>query len=114
VTDTLTINTDASTTAMLSLPGVGSSSGGILAATALWLPGLLALSGLLGRKRNRSCLRRLLLLAFCLAFASLGGVTGCGGGSNNNDAKAGSYSIPINLTVGGGTTQTVTATVVVR
>jgi hypothetical protein len=38
--------------------------------------------------------------------------TGCGG--SNNDAQAGTYSIPVTITLANGNTQTISATVTVQ
>ena len=112
VTDTLTINTAAPTLAALEMPA-GANGGSVFAALTLWLPAsMLALFGL---RRKAAPLPR--LLAVCLFTLSLAGaltLTGCGSTSPNIKAAPGTYSIPITLTLSGGVTNSLTATVVVQ
>jgi uncharacterized repeat protein (TIGR03803 family) len=113
VKDTLTIHTGPAQTAMLSSPSNGPSI--LYLGMLLWLPGsLTALGVLFLRKRKPSYARNLLLLAIvCLGLAGVGAITGCGAGPSG-DAKAGTYTIPVTLTLASGATQTVTATVIVQ
>jgi hypothetical protein len=110
VTDTLTVSTDAPTTAFnRALPEKGS-----WAASFAWIPGSLTLLFVLRRrKRYMPTTRYQVLCFFCAALTLLGTLSGCGR-SSSPDAKAGTYQIPISLTLGGGVTQTVSATVIVQ
>jgi Bacterial Ig-like domain (group 3)/Putative Ig domain len=118
VTDTLTVSTDAPMTAILRQPGDRGSRSGLFAATAFWLPGsLAAMLGMIGRKwrhagpRQRNLLRKLWIIVL-LCVASEGGLSSCAGSSN--DAHAGTYKIPITLTLKGATKQNISATVIVE
>jgi uncharacterized repeat protein (TIGR03803 family) len=114
VTDTLTIHTGPAQSVTLS-PSSPLTTSGIYLGMFLWLPGsLMGLCGLFRRNRKPFCVRSLLILAIvCLGLAGLGTLTGCGGGPNQ-DARAGTYTIPVTLTLASGTTQTVSATVIVQ
>jgi hypothetical protein len=119
VTDTLTINTAAPTTAALSAARPGEMAYSLFCAPALVLPELLMVSGSFRSKRNRSSKRRFTILAFfCVVFLGLGTMTGCGGGGGgshaSNAALPGTYSIPISVTVAGQAAQNVSVTVVVH
>jgi hypothetical protein len=113
-TDTVTINTTTTpTAAMLSAPHLFGQGNGIFSAMVLGLPGsLFALFGLKRRKQYQG-LRRLLMVAlFCLATLGVGALSGCGGSLNT---ATGSYTVPVTLSLsGGGTSQTVNATVIVQ
>jgi CubicO group peptidase (beta-lactamase class C family) len=116
-TDTLTIRTTTDTVAALT-PALHPSGplNEILSAISLWLPGsLLAMFGFKRGKRSPR-LRRLLLLGFtCLAGLGIGVLTGCGTSADlSTSTPAGSYTVPVILTVSGGTGQTVNATVIVQ
>jgi len=114
VTDTLTISTDAKTTAMLSPPRAGSVAGGIVAAGVLWLPGILILAGHFRRNGKRLSARRLIALGvFCLAIVAAGSMSGCGG-TASKDAKPGTYTLPVTITVAGEAVQNVSVTLVVQ
>lgn len=113
-TDTLTINTAASTNATAVSLMNSDRSGSVFPAMLLWLPGSLgALAGVFRRKLKRHVARRLWVIAIlCLGLAAVGVGTGCGGSSK--DAKAGTYSIPVKITLANGSSQTVDATVTVQ
>jgi uncharacterized repeat protein (TIGR03803 family) len=113
VSDTLTIHTMAAQTTMLSSPSDG--TGILYSGLFLWLPvSLTGLGVLFRRKQKSSSARNLFLLAIlCLGLAAVGTFTGCGAGPSR-DAKAGTYTIPVTLTLAGGATQTVNATVIVQ
>jgi len=51
-----------------------------------------------------------------LCFAAMSIFTSCGGsaGGSANNAQPGTYSVPITLTLDGGATQNVNATVIVK
>jgi hypothetical protein len=114
VTDSLTINSAPAKSALLSSPLDRGRPGQAYPAMMLWLPGsLAALIGVFPRKRKRPFARRLWMLA--ILFLGLGGtavLSGCGGSSN--DARPGTYSIPVTLTLSSGAAQTVNATVIVQ
>jgi uncharacterized repeat protein (TIGR03803 family) len=114
ITDTLTIHTASTQSATLS-PSSPLTTSGIYLGMFLWLPGsLMSLCGLFGRNRKPFCVRSLLILAIvCLGLAGMGTLTGCGGGPSP-DARAGTYAIPVTLTLASGATQTVSATVIVQ
>jgi len=85
-------------------------------ALTLCLPGSLAtLFGLVGRKRRRQARRPRNLSLWIMAVLCLTGaaiLTGCG--TSISDAAAGTYTIPITISGGGGVSQTVSATVIVQ
>jgi uncharacterized repeat protein (TIGR03803 family) len=115
ITDTLTITTSVPTaTAMLvpNHPGAEGLSGNrSLATLALLLP--CSMAALFGLRRRGIVLPRLLVLALLgLGLASATSLTGCGGSSNN--AVAGTYSIPVTLSVAGGVNQIVSTTIIVK
>jgi hypothetical protein len=119
VTDTLTINTGATTVGMLSEPRSG-AAGGIFVASALWVPGLLSLFGVFRRNGKRFSSRRLIVLGiFCLAMMGVGSLTGCGGSTSSaaaatTTAKPGTYAVPVSIMVAGEPTQSVSVTIVVK
>jgi hypothetical protein len=112
--DTLTVSTEAPLMAMMRKPVDGVTSRGLLAAAALWFPGSLAvLLGLVRRKRrpaNRNGRNLWIVALLCFAAASI--FTGCSASMNN--ARPGTYTIPITLTLSGGATQNVNASVIVK
>jgi uncharacterized repeat protein (TIGR03803 family) len=115
-TETLTINTaaNASTTAMLRQPerGDGRRSLSSFTTMALLFPGsLLALLGI--SRRRGSLLPRVWMLGLLLLIAA-GATTLSGCGSSGIAAAPGNYAIPVNLTLAGGTSQTINATVIVK
>jgi hypothetical protein len=105
-TDVLTITTNNSSMTQAEPLG-GQSSGRLLFAISL-LP-LWALP-LAGARRGLSRLYRLFALA--VLAVGLGAICGCGG--HEHLAAPGTYSIPITLQLSGGTTQQVTASVIVQ
>ncbi len=116
---TLTIATNAaSTSAMIE----GSARPGAWQGARVWsasllLPGTLGLMGF-GLRRRRKGLRGLLHMSVAMLLcAGLLGVAGCGGGTNNN-AAAGSYTVPVvltpSVTTGGVVAQTVNIAVTVQ
>jgi hypothetical protein len=109
-TDVLTVNTAATSTALLMPPG---GANGVLAAIMLWLP--ISLLGLSRRKWRKIPIARMLamLTLLWIGFAGIAAMVGCGKGSSDA-TPAGTYSIPISLTFAGGTSQTVNATVTVQ
>ncbi len=113
-TDTLTINTAASTSSMVVSPMNLGRTNSLLPAMFLWLPGSLgALAGLFRRKLKRGSALKLWAIAImCLGLGAAGASIGCGGPSL--DAKAGTYSIPVTITLANGSTQTVSASVTVQ
>ncbi len=112
VSDTLTINTAAPTLAALEMPA-STNGGSVLAALTLWLPAsILVLFGL--RRKAAPFPRLLVLCVLTLSLAGVVTVSGCGSSSPNIDASPGTYNIPVNLTIAGGMTQAVTATVIVK
>jgi hypothetical protein len=114
VTDTFTLNTSASSVAAVQ------RNTGIYSAELLWLPGsLLALLGFSRRKRLTLSTRLLSMAGLlCVGLATLGALSGCSSSpSSANSARvtpAGTYSVPVVLTLSGGGTQTVSATVFVQ
>ena len=118
MTDTLTVSTNA-LTGMLSTPPNPQTRNITVLAITLWLPGSMAgLFGLVRRNRRRPVprLRNLWIVAIlCLV---MGGLTSCGSSSGNTtaspNAAAGTYTIPITLSLAGSATQTVNATVIVQ
>ena len=114
-TDVLTINTAATKTALLSSHTISRNSIDMYPAMALWLPGsLTALLGIFRRRRGRGSARWPGLLSLlCLGLVGFGCLSGCGG-SSSNGARPGTYTIPVELTLTSGMTQTVNATVVVK
>ena len=113
-TDTLTVNTAASTNAMVVSPMNSGGSRSVFLAMLLWLPGSLgALAGVFRRNLKRRLASRLLIIAIIWSgLAAVGVCTGCGGSSS--DAQAGTYSIPVTITLANGNTQTISATVTVQ
>jgi Bacterial Ig-like domain (group 3)/Putative Ig domain len=114
VTDTLSIHTTPAQTATLSSQQKTALVGSIYLGMSLWLPGSLAvLASIFRRSRKASATQRLWILGIlCLGLAGVGTLTGCGGSSN--DAQPGTYTIPVTLALANGSTQTVSATVVVQ
>lgn len=120
VMDTLTISTDApSTSAMAATVNRGAPTAPIVAG-ALWLPGfalpgaLAVLFGVAPRRRrlpSQAPLRSLRVFAI-LGLIACGLLSSCGG--SNNDAKAGTYTIPVSVSVGGGATQNISVSVVIQ
>ena len=115
VTDTLTVSTGGQTGMMFGPRNAQTGSSAVLALT-LCLPGSLAtLFGLVGRKRRRQARRPRNLSLWIMAVLCLTGaaiLTGCG--TSISDAAAGTYTIPITISGGGGVSQTVSATVIVQ
>jgi hypothetical protein len=69
--------------------------------------------GLLRRRGGRAARRqRNFWIIAILCLTAAGALTSCG--RSNNNARAGTYSIPITLTLAGGATQNVSATVVIE
>ncbi len=115
-TDTLTVSTNGSQAAALVKPAIGpnrgGAGGGLFTATTLWLPGsLAALLGLVRRRQKGAALRDFWIIAI-LGLVAMGTLSSCGGSSNN--ARPGTYSIPISISVSGEATQNITATVMVQ
>gem|GEM_PF-4590566 len=83
-------------------------------ALVLWMPGsLLLLPGIFRRKLPSRTRRGTWFLGiFLLALAATGSSTGCGGASS--DAVPGTYPISVALTLSGGSTQQISATVTVQ
>ena len=113
-TDTLTVNTAASANAMVVSPMNSGRSSSVFLAMLLWLPGSLgALAGVFRRNPKRRLASRLWVIAIiCSGLAAVGVCAGCGGSSN--DAQAGTYSIPVTITLANGNAQTINATVTVQ
>jgi hypothetical protein len=113
-TDTLTVSTNAPATAMLLEPRNGGTRNSLFTTTTFWLPGsLAAMMGLVLKNRRRSAPRwRNLWIIAILCLAGAAALTGCGG--SNNNARAGTYTIPVTLTLAGGATQNVSATVTIE
>jgi len=113
-TDTLTVNTTtAPVSAMLSAPQPFGRGSGVFSAVAFGLPGsLIALFGLKGRKQYPALRRLLMVTLFCLTTLWVGALSGCGGSSTNT--ATGSYTVPMTLSLSGGTSQTVNATIIVQ
>ena len=109
-TSTLTIGT-TSTSALLApqRPGSLATPGVLSAFTLLPFTGGLTIFAL--RRRGYGNMRLLTALAFLSAGALLG-LSGCGG-SDNNNAVTGTYTVPVNVTASG-TTSTVNLTVTVQ
>jgi Pro-kumamolisin, activation domain/Bacterial Ig-like domain (group 3)/Abnormal spindle-like microcephaly-assoc'd, ASPM-SPD-2-Hydin len=114
-TDTLTINTMAASSAMSPLQSFGGSAG-ILAAATLWAPGSLAALFAFGRRKRLSVsAQRLWMMAMlCLGLGSAAMLGGCGSSPKSTTTAAGSYTIPITLSLSGGSVQTVNAAVTVQ
>jgi hypothetical protein len=113
VTDTLTIHTMSQTAAFT--PSSPPAKSGIYLGTVIWLPAsFMGLCGLFRRKRKPLRVRSLLTITvICLGLAGIETLIGCAGGPSR-DARAGTYAIPVTLTLASGSTQTVSATVVVQ
>jgi len=113
VSDTLTIHTMSQTAALT--PSSPLAKSGIYLGMVLWLPAsFMGLCGLLRRKRKPFRVRSLLTITvICLGLAGTETLIGCAGGPSR-DAQAGTYTIPVTLTLASGSTQTVSATVVVQ
>jgi hypothetical protein len=117
-TDTLTVSTKGPLKAALVkhsvLPDSEGMPNGLFTATVFWLPGsLAAVFGLFRRKRRGSSRnKRNLWLTAILLFGGVGAISSCGGTSNV--AHPGTYTIPIELSLSGGATQDISATVVVQ
>jgi multidrug efflux pump subunit AcrA (membrane-fusion protein) len=71
-----------------------------------------AMLGLKRRKRRHSNPRTVLWMIAILLWIGAGALSSCGGKSSF--ATPGTYTIPITLTVSGGSTQSINATVVVE
>jgi hypothetical protein len=120
VTDTLTVSTDAPSAQASLTTRTSDGQTAFLIAATLWLPSF-ALPGALAvlfrpaprRRRSplHSRLRSFGILA-TLGLIACGLLSSCGGSSN--DAKAGTYTIPISVSVDGGATQSISVTVVVK
>jgi len=110
VTDTLTVSTNAPQMAMLQKP----ADTGLFASSTLWFPGsLVGMLGLIGlRRRSTTRHPRNLWMVGTLCFASACIFAGCA--TSTNDAHPGTYTIPVSLTLKGGASQTVNATVIVE
>jgi hypothetical protein len=112
-TDTLTVSTNAAATAELNIPGGNGRLDSLLLAALLWLPGsAAAIFGLKRRKKKQSTSRQILGMIAILLWIGAGALIGCGGKSSF--AAPGTYTIPITLTVSGGSTQNINATVIVE
>jgi subtilase family serine protease len=112
LTNMLTINTGTTAPSTVSLGRLGGFEKRILAATAFWLP---ASAGLLvsRRKRRSAPLARIWMLGLlCFGFAGFTAMSGCGRG--DHEAPVGSYTVPVNLTAPGATSQTVSVAVTVQ
>jgi uncharacterized repeat protein (TIGR03803 family) len=112
VTDHLTVSTGGLARMMFRPPDAQPRNTTVLA-TTLWLPGSLAtLFGLARRNRRRPAprLRNLWIIAI-LCLASAATLTSC---ATSIDAPAGTYTIPITISVAGGPSQTISATVIVQ
>jgi hypothetical protein len=97
---------------MLSAPVLFGRRSAALLAVTLSLPGPLVV--LLGFKRRKALHRLLILAVFCLAILGLGALSGCGGSGNSTTVKPGSYSVPVVLSLTGGSSQTVNATIIIQ
>jgi len=115
-TDILTVNTTtAPASAMLSAPHPSGRGSGVFSALALVLPGsLFALFGLKRRKQYPALRRLLMVTLFCLATLWVGTLSGCGGSSKSTKTAPGSYTVPMTLSLGGGASQTVNATIIIQ
>jgi len=112
-TDTLTVSTNATATAQLRIPGESGRFDSLALAALLWLPGsIAAMFGLKRRKTKHSTSRPVLWMIAILLWIGAGALSSCGGKSSF--AAPGTYTIPITLTVSGGSTQSINATVVVE
>jgi hypothetical protein len=112
-TDTLTVSTNATSTAQLRIPGENGRFDSLALAALLWLPGsIAAMFGLKRRKTKHSTSRPVLWLIAILLWIGAGALSSCGGKSSFT--APGTYTIPITLTVSGGSTQSINATVVVE
>jgi uncharacterized repeat protein (TIGR03803 family) len=113
-TDTLTVSTDAPLTAALSRPDISKAPGGLFTATIFWLPGSLATVFGLFRRRQEGAASR--TGSFCiialLLLASVGALSSCG--ASSRFARPGTYTIPVTISGAGGTSQSITATVIVE
>jgi Bacterial Ig-like domain (group 3)/Putative Ig domain len=112
VTDTLTVNTEASSAAAHS-PATPWNAGPTSFALVLCMPGsLLVLLGICRKSPFRTARNTCLLGTVLLMLAAADAISGCGSASNN--ATPGTYSVPIVLTLSGGATQQISATVIVQ
>ena len=112
VTDVLTVNTNApQAAALLEQRGEGTGNS-IFATLTLSLPGPLAgMILLVRRKRLRAASRNFWMAAMLLLFC-VAALTSCA--ASTNKAAAGTYNIPIGLTLSGGVTQNISVTVIVE
>jgi uncharacterized repeat protein (TIGR03803 family) len=112
-TDTLTVSTNAAATAQRRIPGENGKFDSVALAALFWLPGsIAAMFGLKRRKTKGSTSRPILWMIAILLWIGAGALSSCGGKSSF--AAPGTYTIPITLTVSGGSTQNINATVVVE
>jgi uncharacterized repeat protein (TIGR03803 family) len=105
--DTLTVDTDAKTSAFVNKPTFG-TGGGTFAALAMCLPTFLF--ALLRRKKPRGYFGLVSVFIFTLIGTVI--LTGCGGSSSK--ARPGTYSVPVNLTLSGGQSTSVALSVIVK
>lgn len=117
VTDMLTIHTSAQAEALAVPPSQNRRRQTPQSALAMifGLPGLFGMMAFSKKDRGRR-IRRLICLAILAGsgMAGLAALTGCGAGNSSTSARPGAYTIPVTLTLAGGATQTVNASVVVR
>jgi hypothetical protein len=114
----LTVSTTtAPASAMLSAPHTSGRSGGVFSTLALVLPGsLFALFGLRRRKQYPALHRLFIVTLFCLATLWVGTLSGCGSSKStaSTNTPPGSYTVPMTLSLGGGASQTVNATIIIQ
>ena len=113
-TDTLTVSTSASHSAMLLRPGVGGKQSDLNIAGAIGLPGMLtAIFSLFFIKQRAANPRRMSRWMFVVLLSLLvGALSSCG--SSPTTARPGTYTIPISLTAAGKAITNFNVTVVVE
>jgi hypothetical protein len=106
------VSTNATQTAALFKQRGEGTGDNKFAPSTLSLPGLLAGMVLLARRKRIRAASRNFWMAAMLCLFCVAALTSCGGSPNR--AAAGTYQIPIALTVSGGVTQNISATVIVE
>jgi uncharacterized repeat protein (TIGR03803 family) len=112
VTDVLTVSTNAPLTAMLLERRNEGTGNDLFVASTFWLPGPLAGMVLLVCRRRKRVSSRNFWMAAMLCLFCVAGLSSCA--SSPSKAAAGTYKIPVVLTVSGGATQNISTTIIVQ